>query len=157
MSGREWGIRVGAVALLVLVHIGVWRPAREALAESVAYPLAASIDTARARNIAVRLEPRVVRADVGDEVHRYPMPAALSYLVVATVLIAVWPQRLYWLWLWGAHLAMGLVAYAAFVSGIGWTGWGFAVATLVRNYLEPALGLGVLLWASRPMWRGELR
>lgn len=159
MTGRagDWGLRFGAVLLLVLVHIGIWRPARDVLTDAVVYPIAEAIDTSRSRSVDLSKEPRAVRAEADGRVYRFHLPAALSYLAVAAVLIAVWPRRLYWLALWGAHLALGAVAYGTFLAGVGWTSTGFAVSEFVQLYLVPAIEIGALLAASLPGWLRESR
>lgn len=153
---KDWGLRLGAVFLLALVHIGLWRPVRDVLTEHVVYPMATAIDTPRADRIGLGLEPRAVRAEVDGEVHRFHMPAGLSYLAVAAVLVVGWPRRFYWFWLWGGYLVLGVLTYGAFMLGVGWTSVGFSITAFAQVYLVPALGLGALVAASVPTWLREL-
>lgn len=138
-------VRIALVVALALVHIGIWRPVRTFLVEHAAYPLVASLATPRAEGVALRLEPRTIRADADGQVYRYYAPAALGYLVIGLILIAAFPRRRYWLWLWLAHVALGVLTFAAFVLGVGWTPAGFATAKLGQEYLAPALSLLALI------------
>ncbi len=141
----RWWVRLGLVLALALVHTGVWRPVRNVLIDHVALPFVESLDTHRSERMALGLEPRTLTADDGVEVHRYYAPAALGYLVVALLLVAAYPRRRCWLWLWLAHLVLGLVTFGTFVLGVGWTEAGFAVTDFGREYLAPALNLLALV------------
>ena len=141
----RWWVRVVLVAALTLVHIGVWRPVRTVLVGHAAYPLVETIATPRAERVALSLEPRTIRAEADGQVYRYYAPAALGYLIVGLVLIVAFPRRRYWLWLWLAHVVLGIVTFAAFVLGVGWTAAGFAAARLGQEYLAPALSLLALI------------
>ena len=141
----RWWVRLAFVVALALVHVGVWRPVRTVLVAHVAYPLVEALDTPRSEAVALRLEPRTIRAEVDGRVYRYYAPAALGYLVAGLLLVAWFPRRRYWLWLWVAHVALGLVTFAAFALGVGWTAAGFAAATFGQEYLAPALSLLALV------------
>lgn len=142
-----------ALALgLLLVHVGPWRMARNALVEHVAYPLVSSIGTPRAEGLTLALTPRTITATAtatGSE-GMWRAPANMEYLLAALVLIAAFPRRPYWAWLWGAHLALGVLGFGAFVLGVGWTAAGFAASELLRDYLAPALSLLALVAAFAP-------
>lgn len=140
-----WGVRLGLALLLVLVHLFVWRPVRDVLVERVAYPLAASVETPRSSTLALSLEPRALVATAAGAGRRYHAPAGLAYLVTAFVLVIAFPRRLYWLWLWLALVALGGLAFGAFVLGVGWTAAGFAAADFGQLYLAPALNVLALV------------
>lgn len=143
---------LGLALGLLLVHVGLWRPAREALVRHVAFPVAASVETPRAEGLALARSPRSITATeaaTGREAV-YRAPAGLEYLVAALVLIAAFPRRPYWFWLWLAHLALGVVGFGGFVLGVGWTDVGFEVGVLVRDYLAQALNLLALVAAFAP-------
>ena len=139
---------IGMAVLLLIVHLTVWREARNVLARHVAYPLVAAIDTDRAARFDLDAESfdrtiTAVRTDVGSEatMEAYRVPANMDYLLAALVLIAVFPRRLYWFYLWLAHLAIGAAALAAFAVGVGWTDVGFAVGVFLRVYVLRAVSL----------------
>jgi hypothetical protein len=139
---------VGMAVLLLIVHVTVWREARNLLARHVAYPLVAAIDTDRAAQFDLDGESfdrtiTAVRTDAGPDaaMEVYRVPANMDYLVAALVLIAAFPQRLYWFYLWLAHLAVGTLALAAFVVGVGWADAGFAVGVFLRVYALRAVSL----------------
>ena len=134
--------------LLLIVHVTVWREARNLLARHVAYPLVAAVDTDRAARFdldATSFDRTVtaVRTDAGSEglVEVYRVPANMDYLLAALLLIAVFPRRLYWFYLWGVHLVIGALALAAFAVGVGWTDAGFAVGVFLRVYVLRAVSL----------------
>ncbi len=144
--------------LLLVVHMTAWRAARNAFAGYVAYPLVAAIDTERSAGFTLDAESfdrtvTATREGAGpDAVEIYRSPANMDYLLAALVLIAVFPRRRYWLWLWLVHLALGAVALGAFAVGVGWADAGFAVGTFLRVYLLRAASLLALLVAFAPGW-----
>ena len=146
----RWSFRLGVAALLVLVHLGIWRPVRDVLIEHAAFPLVEAISTPRAQQIALGLEPRTVVADSGGRVDRFYAPAGLAYLITAFMLVLAFPRRLYWLWLWLALLILGMLTFGAFVLGVGWTDAGFAVNDLGYLYLAPAFCLLALVTPLLP-------
>lgn len=147
-TGRDWALGLGLAAVLLAVHVGPWRAARDALAERVAYPAA---EAAAAGQVALRLEPRsVVATDASGRDWRWRTPANMEYLLAAVVLIAAFPRRPYWAWLWGAHVALGALAFAAFALGVGGATAGLAASAAAAEYLAPALSIGALVVALAP-------
>ncbi len=123
----------GALALLA-VYVAVWQPARTWLAQSVAYPALASVHTERSGRFALDAErhPRSVyvldASDPAGEARAvFHAPAGRVFLVAALVLIALFPFRPYWLYLWGLHLALGALSFIALLAGLGWTEAGLAL------------------------------
>ena len=144
-TGRDWALGLGLAAVLFAAHVGPWRAARDALAERVTYPAAEAV---AAGDVVLRLEPRsVVATDASGRDWRWRTPANVEYLLAAVVLIAAFPRRPYWWWLWGAHLVLGAAALAAFALGVGGVTAGFVVAAVAAEYLAPALSLGALVAA----------
>ncbi len=159
-AGRWQRILLGLAmaALLLVAHVTVWRVARNAFAVHVAYPLVASIDTERAHGFvldAASFERTLVAVRAGEE-YVYRVPANMDYLLAALVLIAVFPRRPYWVWLWLVHLALGGLALVAFALGIGWTDAGFAADTFLRLYAARAASLLAVLAALAPAWADRL-
>ncbi|MEP0548664.1 MAG: hypothetical protein ABJF88_17145 [Rhodothermales bacterium] len=147
-----------AVVLLV-VHMTAWRAVRNAFVVHVAYPLVAAIDTERADGYALdaaSYERTITATRTGGEEKIYRAPANMDYLLAALVLIAVFPRRPYWFWLWLAHLAVGGLALAAFALGVGWTDAGFAAETFLRVYAARAVSLLAVLAALAPAWAERL-
>jgi hypothetical protein len=72
------------------------------------------------------------------------------FLLPALILIGAFPYRQYWLWLFGAHLALGAASLACAAAGLAWSDAGFAAHRFVWEYLVPAVSLGapVLLLAG---------
>ena len=147
------------VALLLLVHVTVWRTARNAFVTHVAYPLVASIDTERASQFTLDATnyDRTITAARADRVEVYRAPASLNYLLAALVLVGLCPRRPYWLWLWLAHLAVGAMAFAAFALGVGWVGAGFAANTFLRVYAASVVSLLAVLAVLHPEWSDRMR
>lgn len=146
---RRRVLGLGLALGLLVVHVGPWRMARNALVEHIAFPVVSAVETPRSGALALALTPRTITAverGAGRE-DLWRAPADMGYLLAALVLVAAFPRRPYWLWLWGAHLALGAVGFGAFVVGVGWTAAGFEAAALVRDYLAPALSLLALVAA----------
>jgi len=145
---RRVALGFGMAVLLLIVHVTVWREARNVLARHVAYPLVTAVDTDRAAQFDLDAESfdrtiTATRADAGAEsaMEVYRVPANMDYLLAALVLIAMFPRRPYWFYLWLVHLAVGALALAAFTVGVGWTDAGFAVGVFLRVYALRAVSL----------------
>lgn len=159
MSGHLRRVLLGGglAALLLLVHVGAWRPARNLLVQRVAYPAVAAVEAARFE-VAVGPSGRTLEAvsvPEGERVGAFHAPAGLEYLLPALVLIAAFPRRRTWLALWLAHVALGLVAFGGFVVGVAWAEAGFALVFFVRIYAAPAASLLALVVAFAPPWEKE--
>jgi hypothetical protein len=155
-----WGL-VFLIALLA-GYVGVVRPARLWVAEHVAYPALAALDTPRAQTLrVVRLphrpdavwaiptrlggDPAVAVQDHRDEVGEWAAPVGVIFLLPALFLIAAYPDRPYWLWLLAYHVVLGVVSLGVFAVGVGWFEPAFAVYTFSRTYLAEAVSLVVPL------------
>ena len=155
---RLWGA-VFAVALLAAYAVAL-RPARMWVAERVAYPALAAIDTPRARTLAVvRLDGRadavwaVPRALVGPAspaevvateraaVAEWAVPVGVLFVLPAMLLVAVYPTRPYWLWLLAYHVAIGLAGFAVYALGVAYAEPAFALYTFSRTYLTESVSL----------------
>ena len=170
MSGWAGGIRVrierhprlwGSVfaALLLAAYVGAIRPARAWLAEDVARPLFASVDTPRARTFDIarpRTQPTAVAAvPRGEDLNAegaalWAAPGGVLFVLPAMFLAFSFPTRPYWLYLLAYHLALGVVALAVFLVGLGWVEGAFALYTFSRTYMTEAVSLAVplLLWLA---------
>ena len=145
--------------LLLLVHLTAWRVTRNAFVTHVAYPLVAAIDTERAATFALdatSFDRTITAARAGGEEEVYRAPANMGYLLAALVLIAVFPRRPYWFWLWLVHLVLGGLALAAFALGVGWTDVGFDAGLFLRVYATRAASLLAVLAALAPTWSDRL-
>ena len=147
-------------ALLLAVHMSAWRAVRNAFIPHVAYPIVASIDTPRAKSFVLDAESydrTITAVRAGRETDSYRAPANMDFLLAALVLVAMFPRRPYWFWLWLAHLALGGLALAAFVVGVGWSDAGFAAGTFLRLYAARAASLLAVLAVLTPAWADRLR
>ena len=157
---RLWG---ALFAVLLLVgYAAALRPARVWLAEAVALPLFAAVDTPRARTFHVVEAPGqatdvlAVPAGAMPEAARaagttrWAAPGGVLFLLPGMFLLAVFPARPYWLYLLAYHVALGALALGAFVVGLGWFEPAFAVYTFARTYLAETVSLAVplLLWLA---------
>jgi len=153
----------GPLLALVLfgAYFALWRPARAWLARSVARPALAAVSAERARCFRVNWNERIVKVrrraacpPSGDAKRIAPpsfrAPAGMWFLLPALILIGAFPYRRYWLWLFGAHLALGAVSLACAAAGLAWSDAGFAAHRFVWEYLVTAVSLGapVLLLAG---------
>ena len=159
---RLWGA-VLALALLA-AYVGALKPARLWVAEHVAYPAFASIDTPRARTLTVARTPgrpdavwayptalaagrdaQTVVTQDRDAVAEWAAPVGVIFLLPALLLVAVYPTRPFWLWLLGYHLALGVASAFVYALGVGYVEAAFAVYTFSRTYLAEAVSLVVPL------------
>ena len=156
---RLWGV---AFALaLVGAYVGLLRPAREAFAEHVAYPVFAAVDTPRSAQYEVvrpgrRAEavfvypagevppPEAHPAD-GPQPAIWSAPAGVIFLLPAMFLLVAFPTRPYWIYLLGYHLALGVGTVALFALGIGWVPWAFNLHEFARTYVSEGVSLTVPL------------
>lgn len=157
---RRLLLGIGMAALLLVVHMTVWREARNVYVRHIAYPLVAAIDTDRAASFdldAASFDRTITAARAGadpETMDVYRAPANMDYLLAALLLIAAFPRKPYWFYLWLAHLSIGAIALAAFAVGVGWGEVGFDAGFFLRVYVVRALSLLALLLAFAPRWGG---
>ncbi len=137
----------GALAFLA-VYFGAWQPARTWLAQSVAYPALALVHTERSGHFTLDAgrHPRSVYVfEAGDPSGEaravFHAPAGRTFLVAALVLIALFPYRPYWLYLWGFHLSLGALSLVALLAGLGWTEAGLTFHTFLDRYVALAVSM----------------
>ena len=152
---RWWGLAL-AVAIGAAYLVAV-RPARVALATGAAAPLFAAVATPRADALEVVPSPRggadvYVVAPGGDleDAAVWLAPLGALFVVPAMFLAFTFPDRPYWLYLLGYHLAVGAAGAAVFAVGLGWAEPAFKLYTFSRTYLTEAVSLAVplLLWLA---------
>lgn len=148
---RLWGL---AFALCLFIgYIGALRPVREMLAQHVAYPIFAAVDTPRSagfdviqpqrRAEAVFVVPAGAQSD--DERVVWAAPAGVIFLLPAMFLIAAFPTRPYWLYLLAYHGVLGMSTVVLFALGIGWLPAAFDVHQFARTYVSEGVSLTVPL------------
>lgn len=143
-------VRVLIVGLFVGAYVTVWRPVRDWTSAHVMAPLLAEVDTPRARQYAVRGErPRAVEirtAAGADLVVGMAAPTGVLFVIGSVFLLALYPTRLYWVYLGLYQWGLGGLMLGALAVGIGWAGWGFAVYDLLATdiYRGTSLGLPLL-------------
>lgn len=161
-KGTPWAVRGGAVLLLLSAYLWLWRPARTWLTQHAARPLLTSVatlsgDATRATRFAVRSGniPRVLRVVPlpSEEVEErqgasFLAPAGIRFLLPALFLIAAFPRRPYWVWLWLLHVGAGIAALAVLAAGVGgWSG-GLVAYRFWNGFALDLFSLLVPLW----MW-----
>ena len=157
----RWPLGLGLAAVLFVAYYGAVRPARVWLAESVAGPVFASLDTPRAQGYQLEQPPgrrSVVWAVPRDatpaerETRRaqWSAPLGALFLMPALFLIAVFPLRLYWLVLLVYHAVLGVAAFVAFYVGLGWFAPAFMLYEFSQTYVTETISLVVplLLWLA---------
>lgn len=148
---RLWGLVLAG--LLLVGYIGVLRPVRELVAQHVAFPIFASVDTERSTQFDVvqpnrRAEAVFVLpagADTDDERVVWAAPAGVIFLLPAMFLVAAFPTRPYWLYLLGYHLVLGVGTIVLFALGIGWIPAAFDLHQFARTYVSEGVSLTVPL------------
>jgi len=155
-----WGI-VFAVALGA-AYLFVLRPARVAAGDHVALPLFRSIHTERSAQYDLAQNPLVVgavyavpRAEMSEQERAagtalWSPPAGALFILPAMFLIAAFPDKPYWFYLFAYHVGVGAVATLVFAVGLGWAEPAFALYTFSRTYMTEAVSLAVplLLWLA---------
>ena len=158
---RLWGV---AFALLLFVaYVLVLRPARELLAQHVAYPVFASVDTPRSaqfdvvqgRSEAVFVLP--AGAETDEERIIWAAPAGVIFLLPAMFLLVAFPTKPYWLYLFGYHLLLGVSTVVFFALGIGWIPAAFDVHQFARTYVSEGISLTIPLLLFLAGKAGEIR
>lgn len=148
--------------LLAVVYLTALRPARVALATHVAAPAFEAIETEGSDRYIVEPSPRggadvyVVPVDAETDDERqagtavWASPLGALFVVPAMFLVAVFPDRPYWLYLMGYHLVVGVVASLVFAVGLSVFEPAFALYTFSRTYLTETVSLVVplLLWLA---------
>ncbi len=150
---RLWGVFLAG--LLFVSYIVAIRPAREAFAQHVAYPVFAAVDTERSRTLDVVQPERRAEAvfvlPKGEELAPnikgivWAAPAGVIFLMPAMFLIVAFPTRPYWFYLLGYHAVLGLGTIALFALGIGWFPSFFDVHEFARTYVSEGVSLTVPL------------
>lgn len=146
----------GLALLLVGVYVVLWRPGRAMLVKHVAAPALQAVGTSRADRFTVAsgglmAQVRAPAREGGraEQVGSFRAPAgAVLWLVPAMMLIAHFPRRPYWAYLWLLHLVLGLLSVAALAAGLAWGDAGFVANGFLRAYVVPAVSFAapVLMW-----------
>ena len=148
---RLWGLLFAG--LLLLAYVVALRPVRETVAQRIAYPVFASVDTPRSAGFDVvqpgrRAEAVFVLpsgAETDDERIVWAAPAGVIFLLPAMFLIAAFPTKPYWLYLLGYHLVLGFSTIVLFALGIGWLPGAFDVHQFARTYVSEGVSLTIPL------------
>lgn len=157
----RWPLGIALAGAMLVAYYGAVRPARVWLAEDVAGPVLASLDTPRARSYELQQPPRrrsvvwavprdATPADVEVRRAQWAAPLGALFLMPALFLVAVFPLRLYWLALLGYHAVLGVASFAAFYVGLGWFEPAFMVYEFSQTYVAETISLVVplLLWLA---------
>jgi hypothetical protein len=113
-------------------------------------PLLAEVDTPRARQYTVSGEqPRAVEirtAAGSDLVAGMAAPTGLLFVIGSVFLLALYPTRLYWVYLGLYQWGLGGLMLGTLAVGVGWAEWGFTVFDLLETdiYRGTSLGLPLL-------------
>jgi len=148
----RWAAAVSLAVGLVVFYFTAWRPARALLTQHIAHPLLTSIETDRSRafryhfergSLRIRIRAPQLEGDAPD----YHAPAGRTFLLPALLLILLFPYRPYWLYLWGFHLAAGVLFLGLVALGVAWVDGAFVVQGILEKYVVQALSLGAPLLA----------
>lgn len=113
-------------------------------------PLLAEVDTPRARQYAVsgeRARAIEIRPVAGTElVAGMAAPTGLLFVIGSVFLLALYPTRLYWVYLGLYQWLLGGLMLGALAVGVGWADWGFVLFDLLETdiYRGTSLGLPLL-------------
>jgi hypothetical protein len=152
------GLRVLSCALLFGLYLYVWSPyGRPAVLQHVGAPLlervAAPSWTVAVTPDAHRLSlspppsaPSLVPSSSTQSI-RHTAPAGVRFLLPALGLVLLAPGRLYWLALWGGHVALGLLDLGFLTLGVAGLSFGFVLHDFTTAYLIDALSLAAIVLA----------
>lgn len=128
----------------------VWRPVRDWTSAHVMAPLLAEVDTPRARQYVVDGAParalEIRPAPGSNPVAAMAAPTGLLFVIGSVFLLALYPTRLYWVYLGLYQWLLGGLMLGALAIGVGWADWGFTVFDLLETdiYRGTSLGLPLL-------------
>ncbi|MCS4142575.1 hypothetical protein [Salinibacter ruber] len=143
-------VRVLIIGLFIGSYVTVWRPVRDWASAHVMAPLLAEVDTPRARQYAVsgeRARAIEIRPVAGTElVAGMAAPTGLLFVIGSVFLLALYPTRLYWVYLGLYQWLLGGLMLGALAVGVGWADWGFVLFDLLETdiYRGTSLGLPLL-------------
>jgi len=142
-------IRVVLIGLFIGVYATVWRPVRDWASAHVMAPLLKEVDTPRARQYVVRGERAraiEIRPAVGtDPVIGMAAPTGLLFVIGSVFLLALYPARLYWIYLGLYQWLLGGLMLVALAVGVGWADWGFVVFDFLETDIYQGTSLGLPL------------
>ncbi len=143
-------LRLLMVGLFIGGYVTGWRPVRDWASGHVMAPLLAEVDTPRARQYVVSGAPAravEIRPATGSTpVVGMAAPTGLLFVIGSVFLLALYPTRLYWVYLGLYQWLLGGLMLGALAIGIGWADWGFTVFDLLETdiYRGTSLGLPLL-------------
>jgi len=149
---RALALRALLVAALVGAYVYAWRPyGRAAVVRSGAIPILRATAGGSPNGWTVQARPGgrrlTLRAPAGGRSFRWTAPAGVRFLLPALGVALLAPHRLYWLLLWGGHVALGALGLGLLCLGVAGSGAGFVLYDVLTRYLVDAFGLGVAAWA----------
>ncbi|MCS4177374.1 hypothetical protein GGP96_002099 [Salinibacter ruber] len=113
-------------------------------------PLLAEIDTPRAREYIVDGTPAralEIRPATGSTpIAGMAAPTGVLFVIGSVFLLALYPTRLYWVYLGLYQWLLGGLMLGTLALGIGWADWAFTVFDLLETdiYRGTSLGLPLL-------------
>ncbi|WP_251963103.1 hypothetical protein [Salinibacter ruber] len=143
-------VRVLIIGLFIGSYVTVWRPVWDWASAHVMAPLLAKVDTPRARQYVVSGEQAraiEIRPVAGTElVAGMAAPTGLLFVIGSVFLLALYPTRLYWVYLGLYQWLLGGLMLGALAVGVGWADWGFVLFDLLETdiYRGTSLGLPLL-------------
>ncbi len=143
-------VRVLIIGLFIGSYVTVWRPVRDWASAHVMAPLLAEVDTPRAQQYAVsgeRARAIEIRPVAGTELMAgMATPTGLLFVIGSVFLLALYPTRLYWVYLGLYRWLLGGLMLGALAVGVGWADWGFVLFDLLETdiYRGTSLGLPLL-------------
>ena len=156
--GRAVGLRILSCALLFGLYLYVWSPyGRPAVLQRVEAPL---LERVASPSWTITVAPDAHRLSLSPPSSapspvpsasprsiRRTAPAGVRFLLPALGLVLLAPGRLYWLALWGGHVALGLLGLGFLVLGVAGLPVGFVLHDFTTAYLIDAFSLAAIVLA----------
>jgi hypothetical protein len=142
---RRVAVGLGAAAVFTLVYLVAAPPTRRWVAEHVAAPVIAAT-AGPGLNVAPRASPPSVVVSTGSRaLAAYSVPLGVLFFLPALLLLAVAPDRPYWM-LFAAYLiAVGVLDLGVVAAGTAWGGGWFAFHQFLDGYVIRPTSIAVPL------------
>ncbi|CBH23641.1 Hypothetical protein, membrane [Salinibacter ruber M8] len=149
-AARTVFLRLLLIGLFIGGYVTVWRPVRDWASAHAMAPLLAEVDTPRAQQYVLSGAParalEIRPATGSNPVADMAAPTGLLFVIGSVFLLALYPTRLYWVYLGLYQWLLGGLMLGTLAIGIGWADWGFTVFDLLETdiYRGTSLGLPLL-------------
>lgn len=141
-------VRLLLMGLLFVGYWTAWRPARAIILNEAAVPV---LQWSADHEEQVRPTAGPVRLELPSGADRsMPAPAGVTFLLPALFLVAVFPDRPYWLIFWAGHCLLFVFIMLAWAAALMHTPGAEPIAGFLQTYGVDiySMGLPIIWWAA---------